>query len=77
MPAAFRQRLRACFESMRNSIALETRHRFARASVRAEHWGFVAIAAVDAFHVHSLLFIVSLWLLVTGLAMEFFGVEVI
>lgn len=52
--------------------------RLMKLSYRAEHWGFVAIAAVDAFHIHSFLFVVSLWLLVTGLAAEFFaGTEVL
>jgi hypothetical protein len=50
----------------------------AKLSYRAEHWGFVMIAAVDAFHLHSFLFVVSLWLLITGLCAEFFsGSEVL
>jgi len=42
-------------------------------SVRCEHIGFVAIAAVDAFHWHSYLFAVSIWLLLTGVIIEIFG----
>lgn len=44
-------------------------HKF---SLRAEHYGFIAVAAVDAFHWHSLLFLVSIWLLITGIIAEFF-----
>lgn len=58
---------------LRNCISAELRQRLHVSSRHAEHWGFVAVAAVDAFHLHSFLFIVSLWLLFTGLAMEFFG----
>lgn len=71
IPAALRAKCRA-FVAWRTRIAAETRARVFRLSLRAEHWGFVTIAAVDAFHWHSFLFIVSLWLFVTGLAMEFF-----
>lgn len=64
------------FRTFRTSIAYNTRKRLFRVSVRCEHWGFVAVAAVDAFHWHSYLFAVSIWLFFTGLLMEFFWGEI-
>lgn len=45
-----------------------------RISHRLEHLGFVAVAAVDAFHLHTYLFVVSLWLLATGIFAELFSI---
>lgn len=59
----------------RNSIDLCVRKRTHKLSLRAEHYGFIAVAAVDAFHVHQLLFIVSIWLLITGVVAELFEVK--
>lgn len=33
---------------------------------KAEHFGFVAIAYVDVFELHHLMFIVTVWLAITG-----------
>lgn len=66
-------RINAAVHAARERIQPCKRVRLYKASHRAEHYGFIAIAAVDAFHFHSLLFTVSVWLLITGLAMEFFG----
>ena len=68
-------RMRISCHSLRCRLALRF-PRIHRRSIRCEHWGFVAVAAIDAFHWHSYLFVVSLWLLVTGLVMEIFeGVD--
>lgn len=68
-------RVHRAIADARNRIEPCKRRHLYRASHRAEHWGFVAIAAVDAFHFHSLLVTVSIWLFITGLAMEFFWGE--
>jgi len=61
------------FVIWRDALTVRTRTRVYKMSVRCEHIGFVAIAAVDAFHWHSYLFAVSIWLLLTGVIIEIFG----
>lgn len=56
----------------RDRVNLCVRRKTHKFSLRAEHYGFIAVAAVDAFHWHSLLFLVSIWLLITGIVAEFF-----
>lgn len=58
----------------RRNLDRQLRYKISTISYRAEHYGFIAIAAVDAFNLHSFLFAVSIWLLITGAVAEFFHV---
>lgn len=40
---------------------------------RVEHWGFVAVAAIDTFELHHLLWTVSVVLLVSGFIAAMFN----
>lgn len=60
-------------DATRERVPVPVRFRLHRLSLRGEHYGFIAIAAIDAFNLHQLLFIISIWLLITGVAAEFFG----
>ena len=42
-------------------------HVAAHKAGHAEHWGFVGIAAADVTGAHAAIWIISVWLLITGL----------
>jgi hypothetical protein len=60
------------FRSARRFDA-SVRRRCHSTMLHAEHVGFVAFAATDVLNLHYAVFLIALWLLVTGLLIEFLG----